>query len=227
MTPVPAASPPGRFDAAGLVLACAGVAALAWAVMSPEALLRLMDETGPIEHATALLYFLGAAWVLVAGVPQTERPLRLPLGVLLCGFGARELDLHKAFSGLSVLKGSFYLGDAPWAHKLAALAAVLPVLAAIVVLLLRYTAPVWRGLRRGQAGAVTVAVFVATLVVSKILDRSRMVLLEDYGVDVGVSVSALLVALEESLELALPLIVMAALLRRRRAAAALSQPRTP
>src|SRR5690606_5600180 len=110
-----------RFEAVGLVALCAVVSVLAWGVLSPEAVLRLMAETGPIEEITAALYFLVAAYVLVAGAPQAEPSLALPLCIVLCGFGARELDLHKAFTGTSVLKVSFYLGPAPVAHKLVAL----------------------------------------------------------------------------------------------------------
>src|SRR5690606_35607145 len=141
-----------------------------------------MAESGPVEEATALLYFLVAAYVLVAGASQVEPALALPLCVVLCGFGARELDLHKAFTGTSVLKVSFYLGPAPLAHKLVALGAVGVVLAAVLYLLARHGRSVWRGLRQGHPATTTVAVFAATMVVAKIVDRSRMVLLEDFGV---------------------------------------------
>ena len=141
---------PARFEAAGLVALCAAVAVLAWWLLAPEAVMRLMDESGPIEETTAVLYFLVAAYVLVAGVPQAEPSLPLPLCVVLCGFGARELDLHKAFTETSVLKLSFYLGDAPLAHKLVAAVVVLAVLASLLHLLVRHGRTVWRGLRQGQ-----------------------------------------------------------------------------
>src|SRR5690606_27324264 len=143
--------------------------------------------------------------------------------------GARELDLHKAFTGTSVLKVSFYLGPAPLAHKLVALGAVGVVLAAVLYLLARHGRSVWRGLRQGHPAATTVAVFAATMVVAKIVDRSRMVLLEDFGVALGSSATALFIALEEALELGLPLLVLLGLLRHRRpvADAALSAQQTP
>ena len=68
------------------------------------------------------------------------------------------------------------------------------------------------------------------MVVAKIIDRSRMVLLEDFGVAIGTSATALFIALEETLELGLPLIVLVGLLRHRRPApapAALSVRQTP
>ncbi len=208
-----------RFEAVGLVALCAASAVLAWGLLAPEAVMRLMSESGPIEEATAALYFLVAAYVCVAGVPQAEPSLALALCVALCGFGARELDLHKAFTDVSVLKLSFYLGNAPLAHKLTALAAVLPVLAALLHLLARHGHDVWRGLRRGHPVAITVAVFAVTMVVSKIIDRSRMVLLEDFGIAIGASATALFIALEETLELALPLLALLGLLRHRRSVA--------
>ena len=226
----PVSDRPARFEAVGLVALCAALAVLAWCMLAPEAVMRLMAETGPIEEATAALYFLVAAYVLVAGVPQAEASLPLPLCIVLCGFGARELDLHKAFTDMSVLKVSFYLGHAPVAHKLVALAVVLPVLAAVLHLLVRHGRSVWRGLRQGHSAAITVAVFGITMVVAKIIDRSRMVLLEDFGVAIGTSATALFIALEETLELGLPLIVLVGLLRHRRPApapAALSVRQTP
>ena len=221
---------PARFEAAGLVALCAAVAVLAWWLLAPEAVMLLMDESGPIEETTAVLYFLVAAYVLVAGVPQAEPSLPLPLCVVLCGFGARELDLHKAFTETSVLKVSFYLGDAPLAHKLVAAVVVLAVLAALLHLLVRHGRTVWRGLRQGHPAAVTVAVFAVAMVAAKVIDRSRMVLLEDFGVAIGTSATALFIALEETLEFGLPLIVLLGLLRHRRPApapVALSARQTP
>ena len=221
---------PARFEAAGLVALCAAVAVLAWWLLAPEAVMQLMDESGPIEEATAVLYFLVAAYVLVAGVPQAEASLPLPLCIVLCGFGARELDLHKAFTDMSVLKVSFYLGHAPVAHKLVAAVVVLAVLASLLHLLVRHGRTVWRGLRQGHPAAVTVAVFAVAMVAAKAIDRSRMVLLEDFGVAIGTSATALFIALEETLELGLPLIVLLGLLRHRRPApapVALSARQTP
>jgi len=205
-----------RLDAISIVVLCVLFAVAVWWWLPHDALMRLTDEKGPVEQGSALLYFVAAAYVLVDGVPQATPSLRLPLSIALFGFGARELDLHKAFTDTSVLKVSFYLGDAPWAHKLLALAVVLSVLAALGTLLIRYTHRVWQGLRQGHPVSVTVAVFAVTVVVAKIFDRSRMVLLEDFGIDVGESLGDLLISLEETLELGLPLIVMVGPLRLRR-----------
>jgi hypothetical protein len=215
---LPVSGPPARFEAAGLVVLVAALAVLAWWALPPALVIELMSESGPIEIATAALYFIVAAWVCVTGVPQ--QPGSLALVIVLCGFGARELDLHKAFTDMSVLKVSFYLGTAPLAHKLLALAAVLPVLAAALHLGVRHGGR-WRaGLRERRPAALTVAVFCATLVLSKLIDRSRMVLLEDFGIAIAPATTALLLALEECLELCLPLLVLLAVLRQRRPAPA-------
>lgn len=225
---LPVSGPPARFEAAGLVVLVAALAVLAWWALPPALVIELMSESGPIEIATAALYFGVAAWVCAAGLPQ--QPGALSLGIVLCGFGARELDLHKAFTDMSVLKVSFYLGAAPLAHKLLALAAVLPVLAAAAHLVVRHGAG-WRaGLRERRPAALTVAVFCATLVLSKLIDRSRMVLLEDFGIAIAPATTALLLALEECLELCLPLLVLLGVLRQRRpspAAPAVTLRQTP
>jgi hypothetical protein len=116
---------------------------------------------------------------------------------------------------MSALKVSFYLGSAPLQQKLGGLAVLLPVVLAFAYLGLRHGGAVLQGLRRRDPVAVTVAVFLITIVLSKLIDRSENVLLEDYGYRFEEWMSGLRAALEESLELCLPVLVWVGVLQRR------------
>jgi predicted MFS family arabinose efflux permease len=195
--------------AALAVPALATLAALSlWLTLPGDDVKRLTAEVGWIEQSTVWFYFLAAAlFALRFGAPH-GRGTRAALAVLMLALGARELDLHKAFTGISMLKGSFYLGSAPWSQKLAGLLVVATVVVATVALLRWHAVGLWRRFREGDAAATTVFIFFVTLIVSKMLDRSVNLLAEDYGVVTPPSIDVLIRALEEILELSLPLIVL-------------------
>ncbi|MCW7539612.1 hypothetical protein OOT46_17345 [Aquabacterium sp. A7-Y] len=215
MSSAPTSTASRPFLAAQLVLAVAALAVAVWAVVPYAPLMVFFAETGPIERGTAALYFLSAVGILFVAVPGLRWPLRLALCVALLAFGARELDLHKTWTGVSALKVSFYLGAAPLQQKLGGLAVVLPVAASFAYLALSHGGAVLRGLRRRHPVALTAAVFLVTIVLSKLIDRSENVLLEDYGYRFEEWMSGLRAALEESLELCLPLLVWVGVLQQR------------
>lgn len=194
--------------APALALALVAIAGALWVALPLDVLAHLMDETGPVERGTAWLYFATAAvWAaLGARTPPAARATVWAIAVVLAAFGARELDLHKAWTGVSMLKVSYYFGPAPVAHKAAALVVLLPVAAAVAGLVLRHGRAVVQGLRTGQPVAVTVLVFVLSIAVSKLVDRSENVLLEDFGIAFPLWLSVLRSAVEEMLELGLALL---------------------
>jgi hypothetical protein len=203
--------------AAGAWLALAGVlgAAFLWAVLPADWLDAFLDEGGPVEAATAVLHFLVALAVWLLRRPDDDWRMTLALSVLFAAFGARELDLHKAWTDTSVLKVSFYLRDAPLLHKLVALPAVLATLAAAVFVLVKGIRPFVRGLRRGEPACVTAACFIATMVVSKVFDRSINILAEDFGMRFSQEVDSFVTSFEETLELFLPLLAVLGLAQHR------------
>ena len=200
---MPAATPSSSrpFLSLWVVLVFAVASFVLWAVLEPPQVMAVMSEEGPVEIASAALYFLTAVGLWFVRRRSMPVALALALTVVLCGFGARELDLHKAWTGVSTLKVSFYLGAAPLHQKLAALAVIGPVAFSLVYLLLRWGGPVLRGVRRLDPVAITVVAFWGTLVVAKLIDRSQNVLLEDYGVQFSPAMAALRAAWEECLEL--------------------------
>lgn len=195
---------------------CVALGLLAWLALPPRTVLALMDEHGPVESLTALLYALCAVAVWVER--DRARPgTAAAVAVLLLAACVRELDLHKAYDGISVMRLSWYAGGAPLGVKLLAAAIVGGVAAALLWLLRHHGRKVWRGWRQRVPLATTVVTFVLTALAAKFVDRTGSVLPDNFGIVFTPAQSALRFALEESLELALALQVVLGLLQRRAA----------
>jgi hypothetical protein len=195
---------------------CVALGLLAWIALPARTVLALMDEHGPVEALTALLYALCAVAVWVER--DRARPATAAaVAVLLLAACVRELDLHKAYDGISVLRLSWYAGAAPLGVKLLAGAIVGVVAAALLWLLRRHGRSIWQGWRRRVPLATTVVTFVGTALAAKIVDRTGSVLPDKFGIVFTPEQSALRFALEESLELALAAQVVLGLLQRRAA----------
>jgi hypothetical protein len=208
------------FAALWVVAACAGGALAVWLSMAPDAVEHFMGETGPVERVTAASYAACAVAIWWARLPGDDWRTTAGASVVLAAFCARELDWHRTFTGTSVLRLSWYGGPAPASTKALAALIVLVVLLALGWLLRTHTRTLWRGWRARRPIAITVLVFVATLVLAKTLDRSVSILIEDFGVDVTLQWKALRTAFEEWFELALSALVALALWQHRREGAA-------
>jgi hypothetical protein len=197
------------------VLLAIGLAAAVWLVQTPEAVMRLMSEQGPVETSTATLFFvlaLGLYWLRPA---QDDRRSWLAMAGLCAAAGAREMDWHTTWAGKSMLKVSFYLGPAPWLQKLMAFVILMLATTSFIYLLNRHARRLWRALPEREP----VATLLITTAMTKVIDRAVNLLAVDHGVAVALPVRALALAMEESMELSLPLMVALALwqyLRARR-----------
>ncbi|RYF42006.1 MAG: hypothetical protein EOO25_08090 [Comamonadaceae bacterium] len=202
---------------------------------SPADVVDWTAEEGFIERSTLMLYFL-AALAVAGDRERLHAPVWIALAALLAAAAGRELDWHKTFTGTSMLKLSYYLGEAPLRHKLAALAILACLVAAAAYLALRFARSTWRGLRARDAAAVTAATFLACMVISKLVDRSLTVLAQDWHLSISAQARSLQLAVEELMELELPALVLLGLVQLRLAArqvdpvtmqAAASHPTTP
>jgi hypothetical protein len=194
------------FTAAGLV---------SWLLLTPEQVVRLISEEGPVEGLSAATYALGALAVWHLRVGGDDWRSTLAQSAVKAGFCMRELDWHKAFTGTSVLRLSWYGGPASLQAKLAAAAVVLAFAAALGWLVARHARAWLAALRRRDAAAVSLLVFVLTLVVAKTLDRSAGILADDFGVTVEMRWRLLIGALEEWMELGLTMLLLLGLAQRR------------
>ena len=194
------------------LLAAAGLAAF---LVLPEARVRsVFWEGGPVERLTEWLYVAGAVLVwFVPGGARGDRALRLAFAVTMLAAAAREADWHKRWTGTSVLRVSYYYGDAPATQRAVAAVVVVVALVAIGHLLRRAWRGWWPALRRGEHHAATVAVLFVTLLAGKLLDRSRAVLAESFGIVMAPGTASLVRVLEETLELSLPLLALLAVVQ--------------
>jgi hypothetical protein len=200
-----------------VMAACLAAGALIWVAGDPPSVEALMGETGPVERLTTVSYLLCAIFAGVARAGDPDRRTTVALVVVMVAFALRELDWHKAFTGTSVLRLSWYASPAPWSTKLAALTALAPVAASMAWLVWRHAGPVWRGWRAARPVATTVVVFFVTLALAKTLDRMVSILSFDLGVQVPLYWVALRSSVEECLELGLSLLMLLGLAQHRAA----------
>jgi hypothetical protein len=207
-------SPRAAFVVVG---ACVLSALLTWLALPPAEVEGWMGETGPVERVTAASYALCAvaAWFLRARGDDWRSTLAL--STVMAAFCVRELDWHKAFTGTSVLRVSWYAGPASPQAKVIAALVLTAVLGALAWLALRHARGLWRGWQRREPAAVTVVAFLAVLVLAKTLDRSVGILVDDLHIGVPLHWKALRTALEEWLELALSLLLLLGLVQHRAA----------
>lgn len=177
-----------------------------WTMLNATELHHLMHERGPVEQASWRLWLLMALAFAVLARPDDRAGTRVALAVMMAAFFAREEDFHKEFTGTSVLKVSFYFDAFALHQKLIAGLALVVVFAALAVLVKRHGKQVWRGIRRGDAVCTTVLIFVVSMVISKLLDRSMSVLEVDYGIVTPQRIGQLVGTIEESIEAVLPVI---------------------
>ena len=198
--------------------AAAALLALAlWLALPVKTIRALMEEAGVVETLTLLAYCAAIAAVCLTLLVARGRASRAAILLVLVFLGAREMDLHMDLTGTSILRLSYFLKGVFSAEKAAALGAVAAVLACIGYLGWRHAAPLWRGLRAGEPLAWLVIVFCATGLCAKALDRSVSILTYDFGLTPTRSIAALVVAMEETLELSLPLLVVLAAVQYLRA----------
>lgn len=213
--------PAGRrlssFGPVGLVAIATLVALTAWLVLPAGQVIDLMSETGPIEALSAWGFLLAAVAPWWLHPPRAPLRLLLALSVMLLAFGLRELDWHKVWTGTSMLRVSFYYGPAPLLQKLVSLAALATIAGAALWLLRHTTRPAWRAWTERRPAAVALAMFLVLMAASKVVDRSLNLVFEWSNWAAPQGLIALQLAIEETWELALPVLALLALLRWRSA----------
>ncbi|MBD9664960.1 phosphatase PAP2 family protein [Variovorax sp. VRV01] len=201
---------------AGPCLVLVFVFAAAWVGLNtPQAIgPAVLEENGPVEKSTVLLYLAAVLCVLMVRVAFLSRPDRVAICVLLLAFAAREADWHLAHWGTSLL-------EAPRSHVLAAMAALAPVAIAAGWLAGRAwsASRAMRAWRQWRPEATTSLTFVAVIGAAIILDQAPFSFAEQPGlVDAGSATAFrgyLMLSFEEILELALPVLALLALLQAR------------
>ncbi len=178
----------------------------------------LFSEQGPFEQLSIVLWaLLGAALLLKRPLPLC---LRLATAAVAFAFAAREADLHKAYTVMSITKIKFYWSpEVPLPQKLAGGLVLLTLIALLVFLTVQLYGYVVR--RRGLLTPMgqVMALPVLMLPVSKVIDRLPSQLYEMFQIVFPLTVQQLLAAFEEGMEMAMPLLFLVALLLHRPARA--------
>jgi len=198
-----------------VTLAAAAIAIVVGLLVPQVIPLQFLQESGFVERSTVWVY--AAAIVCVLVCHGRAAPLEaVSASLLLLAMAMREMDLHSALFGISILKSRFYI-DAPWWQIAVALAILLPIVAAGVWLTKRHLRRWLAPLSRWNAPMVTLAMLIGAMVFAKIADRTPASLAE-WGVQEYVPQALLhvLLSLEEILEWTLPALAIVAALQLRR-----------
>jgi hypothetical protein len=175
-------------------------------VLDEHTFARTFSEEGPFEDLSIVAWIATALIVVVRIRPFGARAGAFALLCLACA--AREADWHRAFTGESFLKNSFYRDVAhPMEEKLVCATIVLLLLALLlyvgcVIARFLFLRGGWRSRSGGWLLTGTVL-----LVTSKVLDRLPAILSVNYGIEFGPLLMLYAKAFEEGLE-AVPLITL-------------------
>lgn len=201
----------GRHAAVVLSLAYAALAVLV-GILAPSLIpIDFLEEGGPVETVTMYLYGVAALSVALTRLASLTPLEKVALCLILLAFGAREGDLHIALFDVSILKASFYRHATP-GQIVVALAILLPVALSLLLLLKRHASRWLSTPARWQVPMVTVTTFIVLMVITKVFDRLPAVSVELGLLEVmPAGARHVLLALEELLELALPLLAMLAI----------------
>ena len=166
----------------------------------------LLTESGLIERASALGYFACAAFMLIrgGGVFLKTRGYFVVIVIL---FGCRELDFDKAFTTMGILKSRFFFSpEVPFGEKVAGLIVISVLIWSVYKIVSGHFSGFLSDLRQKTPEAIGIAIVFFLLAFSKSIDGLPRKL-QPLGVEVSAETNAFFGALEEVLELGIPLYI--------------------
>lgn len=176
-----------------------------------ETSLELMGESGLVENLTVAVYYFAVLVLWTCAPPALPRSSCIAISIVLLASAARELDLHIALYGMSILKANFYRKFATGSQVTVALLIIFPVVLSIGFLLMRHGRWLMNGARRRIPTAVTTLSIFVLLPLVKILDRSLGIVQELSGHAPPLPLRAMQLSVEEPLEMVLGLLVIIAI----------------
>jgi hypothetical protein len=176
----------------------------------------LFSEGRPVETLSVVAYALAVLALLTWS--RAPRNFRLHSALVIAFLGMRELDFHNAFTSESFMKISYYSrgADPLWGRILAGLI-FLAVLAVTVTYLIRL-ARLRGALTARRPYALSSLAAVVLLPLSKVMDSGAREIHRQIGYDTPDGIRHWVTILEESTELAIPLIMLLAIVQYNRAA---------
>ncbi|MDR1789015.1 MAG: hypothetical protein LBR12_01425 [Opitutaceae bacterium] len=183
---------------------------LATSLLPAEDLDVLLSEEGPVETATALLYFAAVGWFAFRLRRRLVALWHWP--VIFLAMGCRELDFHTRFTTINCTKLRFFTGDKPPLHEKLLVALVFAGIALAVFRAARAHLPAllraWRTSRRlpNPAALAAVALVGWSLAADKLPH-----LLKALGVTHESWLSRFFHSAEEAGELGIPVLILLAI----------------
>jgi uncharacterized protein YjeT (DUF2065 family) len=173
----------------------------------------MVVEDGPIEMATAIFYLAGALFFWVRSSGRWWSPQRAA-GVILLAGGMRELDLHNRVTSAYALNTRYFVNpNVPILERLI----VVAILAGLGLVIVHFVKNGWKefvgDLLQLETRALCIAGGVSLVVFTVGLDRFEGYLRRTFGPASSDTVFVLWVA-EETLEMFIPLLFIAACPRR-------------
>lgn len=199
------------FLALWLVAGLVAIAAAIGATWEFEAARTFFREGETVENLTLVGYALAIA--LLLGWSRAAWRFRLYSAAVLAVLAMRELDLHKAFTSDSFMKLSYYArGEDPILGRIVAGLVMLAILA-LLVRYLAYGRPLLAALAARRRDAESALSAVLLLPVSKALDSILGLLAKHLGHRPTDNERLWFGLIEETLELAIPLVVVLAVVQ--------------
>jgi hypothetical protein len=171
--------------------------------MSRQLIEALFIEGGPVEMATAILYFAVAA---VLWFRSSQRAAAIM--VLACGL--RELDFHNRFTTAYVFNTRYFLGGKVPVPEMLVVLAVLGALGITLLYVLWNNASSFvPAIRAGETAQIYIAAGLGLMVFTVVLDRFEGFLRRSYFASTANAVFVMWIV-EETLELFIPVLFLAA-----------------
>lgn len=179
-------------------------------VLAPERAHVLFSETGWFENLSVVF------WLVLAAVLLLARPIglgrRIGMSVIAAALAAREAGWHKKFTADSLFKSDYYqMTDVPMAEKLIAGAVAVGLTITLIWLLVLGGREIVArgGWRRPWGWLVLFAVAISPIL--KGIDRGPSILQVRFDITLPDNIDRVMLALEEGLESALPVLFFVAL----------------
>lgn len=189
--------------AAGVVLLLSLPDAVTYAVIK---------ENGPVETAQLIAYMAGAILSWIYEIRRTWSH-GLSGGAILFIFALREMDLQTMFTGMSVIKTRFFITpEFSLATRLTAALILLAIGVFVATFVKRTIRKFLKALKNKENWAVTAFAGTIMLPLSLVFDGAKRYM-QALGMTPGEEELLFFAVLEETSELAIPLLFLAALIQ--------------
>jgi len=163
-----------------------------------------------IETLSALGYFLSALFMVVRGKWDYIKKYYY-FFILVLLFGLRELDFDKRFTTMGIFKSKFYLSSSvPWSEKIIGLLVVGLLLYIIVLIVKSHSKDFVLNIKNFSPVYIGSLLIFLVLFVAKSLDGIGRKL-GDFGFVIDEQLVSYFEAIEEILELGIPILIIATL----------------